>query len=323
MRYLLEGGVQRSGERVRITGQLIDASSGAHLWAERYDRELKDIFAVQDDVTRRIVAVLQMKLASNEAERFGHVGTVSIEAHDALLRGLERFWVYTQESTGEALALFAKAVELDPRYAFAHAWLARTLAFQWIFFWDPRDEILERAFEHARTAVDFDPQMPFAYSVLGWVQLWRKQGEASIAAGWRAVALDPNNADAHLFLSMTLMAAGRGEEALHYIEKGMRLNPHPSTFYQLALGQCYFVMEEYDKAIAAYKRGAELTDAFIPNHFWLCVIYTLLERPDEARIEREKILALTAEHRPVIQEIWLDEDLRLRMLGLMQLAGLA
>ncbi len=322
VRYLLEGSVQRSGKQVRITAQLVDSKTCAHLWAEHYDRELKEIFAVQDDVTRRIVAVLQVKLAGDEAERFGHEGTVSIEAHDALLRGLERFWVYTQESVGEALALFAKAVELDPRYAFAHAWLARTLAFQWIFLWDARAETLERAFEHARMAVDLDPQMPFAYSVLGWVQLWRKQGEASIAAGWRAVALDPNNADAHLFLSMTLVAADRGEEALHCIEKGMRLNPHPSAFYQTALGLCYFVLEEYDKAIAAFKRGTELTDAFIPNHFWLYLTYTLLVREEGAHLEREKVLTLSAGRRPVIQDIWLDEDLRLRVRGLTQLAGL-
>ncbi|MGH8744485.1 MAG: tetratricopeptide repeat protein [Burkholderiales bacterium] len=322
VRYLLEGSVQRSGMQVRITAQLVDNKTGSHLWAEHYDRELKEIFAVQDDVTRRIVAALKVKLAGDEAERFGHQGPANIEAHDVLLRGLERFWVYTRESAEEAQILFAKAIELDPRYAFAHAWLARTLAFKWIFFWDPSAEILERAFEHARMAVNLDPQMPFANSVLGWVQLWRKQEEASVAAGWRAVALDPNNADAHLFLSMTLVAAARGEEALHCIEKGMRLNPHPSAFYQLAQGLCYFVLEDYDKAIAAFKRGIELTDAFIPNHFWLYLTYTLLDREEGARFEREKVLALSDSRRPVIQDMWLDEDMRLRVHGLMHLAGL-
>ena len=322
VRFLLEGSVQRSGRQVRITAQLVDSKTGAHLWAEHYDRELKEIFAVQDDVTRRIVAVLQVKLAGDEAERIGHEGTVSTEAHDALLRGLERFWVYTQESVEEARALFAKAIELDPRYAFAHVWLARTLAIQWIFLWDARAETLERAFEHARMAVDLDPQMPFAYSVLGWVQLWRKQEEASIAAGLRAVALDPNNADAHLFLSMTLAAAARAEEGLHYIEKGIRLNPHPSAFYQLSLGLCYFVLEEYDKAIAAFKRGTGLTDVFIPNHFWLCLTYTLLGREEDAGVERDKVLTLSGGRKPVVQEIGLDEDLDLRIRGLTQLAGL-
>lgn len=323
VRYLLEGSVQRSGEWMRITAQLIDAVSGAHVWAERYDRELKDIFALQDDVTRRIATVLQVKLADNTADHFGHEGTANVKAHDALLRGLERFWAYTRESTKVARMHFANAVRLDPGYAAAHAWLARTLVFQWIFLWDPRDEVLEQAFEHARTAVDLDPKHPYAYSILGWVQCWRKQGEASIAAGRRAVALDPNNADAYLFLAATLAAAGRGAEALHYIETGMRLNPHPSAFYQTVLGFSYLVLEEYDKAIAAYWRGTEVTDAFIPNHVWLCVLYTLLDREDVASIEREKVLALSGGRKPAVQIIWLDEKLRSRMDDLMQRAGLA
>jgi TolB-like protein len=322
VRYLLEGGVQRAGDRVRISAQLIDTTSGAHLWAERYDRELKDIFAVQDDVTRRIVAVLQVKLAGSEAERLGHEGTGSIEAHDALLRGLERFWVYTADTVEQARVLFAKALELDPGYAFAHAWLARTLAYQWLSLWDPREETLEQAYEHARMAVDLDPNMPYAHSALGWVQLWRKQEEAAIAAGRRAVALDPNNADAHLFLSVTLSAAGRGEEALPHIQKGMRLNPYPSSFYQSALGFCYFVLNDFDKAIAACRRGVELSEAFMPNHFWLCATYTQLNRHEEALVEREKMLALTGGRKPVIRSIWLNEGLRQRMQGLKQVADL-
>jgi adenylate cyclase len=321
VRYLLEGSVQRSGEWVRITAQLIDAVSGAHVWAERYDRELKDIFALQDDVTRRIATVLQVKLAGDEAERFGHEGTVSVEAHDALLRGLGRFWVYSRESVEEAKVHFSNAVKLAPGYAAAHAWLARTLVLQWIFLWDPREEMLEQAFEHARTAVDLDSQHPLAYSMLGWVQCWRRQGEASIAAGRQAVALDPNNADAYIFLAITLAVSDRGAEGLRYAETGMRLNPHPSAFNQLALGYCYIVQERYDEAIAAFRRGIEVSDAFIPNHVWLCVTYTLLGRDDKARFHHEKVLAHTGGHKTVLQVIWLDERLRLRMADLMQRAG--
>jgi adenylate cyclase len=322
VRYLLEGSVQRAQERVRITAKLIDAASGAHLWAERYDRDLKDIFAVQDDVTRRIIAVLQVRLAGAEAERFGHEGTASIEAHDALLRGLERFWLYTQKAAEEARAWFAKAVEHDRGYAAAHAWLARALAYQWIMLWSSDPATLEQAFEHARTAVRLDDRLPFAHSALGWVQLWRKEKEASIGEGWRAVALDPNNAEAHVLLSVTLSAAGRAEEALHYVGKAIRLNPRPSAFYQFTLGLCHYVLEEYDRAIAALKRSAELAEAFIPAHLLLCGIYTLLERDEEARGERETLLALSGGRKPAVRSIWLDEELELRYQGLLQLAGL-
>jgi tetratricopeptide (TPR) repeat protein len=158
--------------------------------------------------------------------------------------------------------------------------------------------------------------------VLCWVQLWRKQGEAAIAAGWRAVHLDPNNADAYLFLAYALAASGRGEEALHNIVKGMRLNPHPSAVYHTALCLCYIALEEYDLAIAACKRGIEVTDVFVPNHFLVCLIYTLLGRDKEARVERDKLMELTGGRTPVIQLVWLEEDLRFRMDGLARLAGL-
>jgi len=323
VRFLVEGSVQRSGSQVRITAQLIDASTGAHLWAERYDRELKDIFALQDDVTQHIVAVLQVRLGSDDQKRASHQGTASLEAHDHVLHGLERFWTYEREPVEESSALFAKAVELDPGYAFAHAWLARVLTFCWAMLWDSREETLTRAFDHARMAVDLAPQLPYAHAVLCWLQIWRKQSEAAIAAGWRAVTLDPNNADAHFFLSIAFSTAARGEEALHHISKALRLNPHPSALYQWGLGMCYFVLEEYDQAIAACRRGVELKDAFISNHFWLCVTYTLLGRDEEARIEREKALTLSGGHKPVVRGIWVEEDLRLRMRGLALLAGLA
>ncbi len=178
------------------------------------------------------------------------------------------------------------------------------------------------AFEHARAATDLAPQMPYGHAVLCWVELWRKRGEDSIAAGWRAVAMDPNSADAHLFLSLSLSAAGRGEEALHCIEKGMRLDPHPSAFYQYALGQCYFVLEDYEKAVEPLKRGVELRRSFVPNLYLLCLVYTLLGRDDEARLVREEVLVLTGGRTAAVRSMWVDEDLRLRWEGLAHLAGL-
>jgi len=322
VQYLLEGSVQRSGERVRITTQLVDTMTRAHIWAERYDRSLEDIFAVQDDVIQRVVAVLQVKLTGAEKIHHGSDRSMNIAAHDCLLRGLERFWVYTQESVEEACTQFKRAVELDPGYAAGHAWLVRALMFQWIMLWKPESAVLESAYEHARMAVDLDEHQPYGHSVLCWVQLWREQKEASIAAGWRAVALDPNNADAYLFLSVALSAAGRGEEALHNIEKGIRLNPHPSTFYQFALGQCYYVLGDYDRAISAFKSGVKLKYEFLPNHLYLCLIYTLLEREEEARVEHDALLVLTGGHRQITQPIWLDEKLLKQDQLLRQRAGL-
>ncbi len=324
VRYLLEGSVRKAGTRVRISAQLADAASGAHVWAERYDREIEDIFAVQDEVTQRIISVLQVKLPLGEAPwpRSAEVG--NIEAYDALLRGLERFWLFTRESTEDARIHFTRAIELEPSYAAGHAWLARALVFRWIMTWDPTCQTLERAYEHARLSVDLDSGLPLAHSVLGWVQLWRRQADSSIAAGLRAVSLDPNNADAYLFLSYALVAVGRADESLRYIEKGIRLNPHPSAVYQTALGLSYFALEEYDKAIAAFRRGIEVTDVFIPNHYYLCIIYTLLDRDAEARNERDKLLTLSGHRPPVTQTtFWVDEALSRRQHDLARRAGLA
>ena len=283
VRYLLEGSVQRSGEWVRIMVQLIDVVSGAHVWAERYDRELKDIFTLQDDVTRRIATVLQVKLAKNEIDYFGHEGTTSLEAHDALLRGLERFWIFTQESTEEARVHFTNAVEIDLGYSSAHAWLARTLVFQWVFLWDTQEEILELALKHVQEALNIDPQNSFAHAVFCRVQCCRKQGEASVIAGRRAVELDPNYADAYLFLAMTLVAQCRGEEALRYIKTGMQLNPHPSAVYQLVLGFCYFVLEEYDEAIAAFRRSSGVRTSLVCTILWQLVSFAASSSACSAR----------------------------------------
>jgi Flp pilus assembly protein TadD len=158
--------------------------------------------------------------------------------------------------------------------------------------------------------------------MLGWVQCWRKQGVAAIAAGRRAVALDPNNAEAYIFLAITLAVSDRAAEGKRYVETGMRLNPHPSAFNQLALGFCQYVLGEYDAAVLTFRRGIAVSDVFIPNHVWLCVTYTVLGRNDEARFHHEKVLALTGGRKPVLQVIWLDEALRSRINVMMQRAGL-
>lgn len=307
VRYLVEGSVRRVGHRVRIAAHLIDSASGAHLWADRYDRDLKNILAVQDEVARRIVESLQVKLVGIEADRLGHEGTSSLEAHDLLLRGRERLWHYSREVTAEAHAFFAKAVALDPDYAAAHAWLARTTVFQWVMYWTGEDS-LEVAYECANAAVSLDDNLPLGHAVLGWVQMWRKRSNEALSAGRHAVALDPNNADAQLFLSITLSALGRGRESLNYIRNAIRLNPHPSALYLMALGTSYYVLGQFDEAIEAHQRGVELQPRFAPNHQRLAITYLRLEREEEALAAWRTHLSLT-NGRP-LRTIWIEETLR-------------
>lgn len=289
VRYLLVGSVRKAAGRVRISAQLVDAHTGGDIWAERYDRDATDIFAVQDNVAKCIVEALQLKLSTFERERLGRGGTQNVEAHDALLRGLSEYWHFTPEGCAAAQACFRQSLELDPAYAAAHAWLARSHVFEYSMGWNMQEaETLEPALVHAKRAVELDDFLPLAHAMLCWVQLWRRNPDIAIEEGRRACALNPNDADAHLFLSFTLSAAGYGEEALRHIDQGMRLNPHPSSAYLLALGQAYISLEDYESAFAAFRKGIEINPRFVANHTYLAAYYAFLGRMDEAAAAAEE-----------------------------------
>jgi adenylate cyclase len=288
VRYLLVGSVRKAAGQVRISAQLVDAQTGGDIWAERYDRDAADIFAVQDDVANCIVEALQLRLTAFERERLGRGGTQSVEAHDALLRGLSEYWHFTPEGCAAAQACFRQSLELDPAYAPAHAWLARSYIFEYSLGWNVHEaQTLEPALVHAKRAVELDDFLPLAHAMLCWVELWLRNVDIAIKEGRRACALDPNDADAHLFLSFTLSAAGCGEEALHHIDQGMRLNPHPSAVYLLALGQAHISLEDYESAFAAFRKGIEINPLFVANHTYLAAYYAFLGREDEAAAAAE------------------------------------
>ncbi len=323
VKYLLEGSVQLSSERVRVTVKLIEANTEAYVWADRYESNLQEIFALHDEIALSIVKVLQVKLSPTEADLFGHEGTECIEAHDALLRGMACHWKYSPKFIAEARVHFTRAVALDPNYASAQAWLARTLLFQWIMKWDLDTHIREQAFEHAQKAVALNNHLPFALCMLGWAHLWYKHMDLSISACREAVALDPNNFEAHMFLSMTLSSAGFGAEALYYIEKAQRINPHSSPFYEFALGQAHYVLKNYDKAIAAFKRGCALNETFPPNYVYLCTTYALLGMEEEMRASREIFLSIMGGDKSrVLEPPWTNEELANTYEHLIQIAGL-
>ena len=323
VKYLLEGSVQRDENRLRVTVHLLEASSGGHLWSERYENDLQEIFPLQDKIVLSIVKALQIKLAGAEAELFGQEGTDSIGAHDALLRGIECHWKYSPKFIAEARKHFAKSVELDPDYPAANAWLARTMLFQWIMRWDQEAGLRARAYKHAKRAAELNERLPYTLAILGWTYLWDKQRDSSIATCRQAVGLDPNNSEAHVFLSQCLTAAGYGEEALYYVEKARRINPKSSPFYEFALGQAYYVLEEYDNAIAAFKRGTELSDTFPANHIYLCTTYALLGKEEEMCASRNAYFSILGGDRSLLPIYsWTDEALAASYEHLIDVAGL-
>jgi len=286
VRYLIEGSVHTEKERTRISANLIDTASDHSLWAERYERNIRDIFSVQDEVSRSIVQALRVKLTPSESIRIGQQGTRNSDAHHELLRGLERYWLYTREACAEAQDHFLRATLLDPDYATAHAWLARSHVLQSSLNWAPDSKsAIEVAVGHARRAIALDDRLPLAHSILGWALLESSDGESAVVAGRKACALDPNSAEAKLYLSCILASTGRGEEALHNIETAMLLQPHPSSCYFDVLGCSHLALGNYDRAIAAFERGIEINPSFMLCHYQLAVTYGVCGRPDEAKAE--------------------------------------
>jgi tetratricopeptide (TPR) repeat protein len=206
-----------------------------------------------------------------------------VEAENALLTGLERFWHYTREACAEAQHSFGKAVELDPHYAPAHAWLARTYVWQSCMNWSPF--AIEPALEHACRAIEIDTRSVLGHSILGKVRLYLKDGESAIADAARACALDPNSAEAKLFLSFILAATGHGTEALHTIKAAMLLQPHSSSYYYETLGLSHFALGDYDRAIEAFLLGIEMNPSYMPCHYELAITYGVRRQSEEAQAE--------------------------------------
>jgi adenylate cyclase len=283
VRYVLEGGVQRAGSRVRITAQLVDATTGYHLWAERYDRELNDIFAVQDEVTQQIVRAMAVKLTETEKVRISRAPTGVLEAYDLVLRGHEERKQTTREGNAEARRLFVKALDLDPGYASAYAGLSWTHLQSWQFLWSTDRESLERARELGERAIALDSTLADAYHLLGQIYLWRKEHDRAIAQAERAVALAPNDADGYETLAEILGWSGRAEESVRLIRHAMRLNPRYPFFYLWTLGHAYYLLERRQEALDAFGKIVQLNPNFVPAHAYRAVLLSELGRMKEAR----------------------------------------
>jgi adenylate cyclase len=291
VRYVLEGSVRKAGARVRITAQLIDAATGHHLWAERFDRDLADIFEVQDEVTSRIVATLAGKLAESERRRARSGQTENLEAYDCVLRGRELWERFTPEANREARRLYEKAIELDPEYARAYASLAWTYLVEHSERWaGPDERPLERALELARRGVAVNPASHSNHLALGQVSLSAGLHDEALEALQTAIALNPNDADGYAFLARGLSFAGRADEGIELIEKAQRLNPAAPRWYAWNLGIALYLARRYDDAVAALRKARPLGDV---AYRWLAAAYGQLGREEDARAAVAEYLKLT------------------------------
>ena len=293
VRYVLEGSVRKVGKHVRINAQLIDAPTGGHVWAERYDRELEDVFALQDEITREIVTALNVKLTHQELERVAICHTNHVEAFDCFLRGLAYYRRYTAETTSQARALWERAIELDPTYADAYAYIGHSYLLEMILQWSAQPgAALEHAFTQAQHALALDTTLSLPHMVLGSVYVYRRQYAKAITAGEQAVALGPNFAPASLVLGETLALAGRAQEAIEVTQKALRLDPHYSVVYLHDLGLAYLFARQYDKAITAFQETLSRDPHFWWAHVNLASSYGLSGQEEAARAEVAAALKL-------------------------------
>jgi adenylate cyclase len=322
VKYVLEGGVQKAASQLRVTAQLVDATTGAELWAERYDRPPQDIFSVQDELVRRIVTTMGLQLVLWEEtglQRFR--GTDNLEAYDYDLRGWEYFFMVTREGYPKAREMWEKAIELDPKYAEAYAGVGLTYYFEALYQWSGGSQALDNAYQMAQKAITLNDSAPWAYMLLGNLDLTKRHYDQAMSEGQRAVSLAPNLADGYFWLARILTFSGRPAESIVAAEKGMRLNPRHPEYYLMQVGIAYLSMGRFKEARSIF----EETYAKAPNqpsgYMFKAIADVEMGRNDDARAEGAEILRLSPHYSlatwqqdyplkdPALQERW-RTDLR-------------
>ena len=293
VKYVLEGSVRKSGDKVRITAQLVDAQTGHHLWAERYDRELKDIFAIQDEITKKIITSVHVKLTEGEQGRLYAKGTANL---DAYLKASEASW-YSRQGTREGLLkakkLAEEAIDLDPKYPAAYSTLGMFYGVSiWYGMSESPTESLKRAIELSQKAIALDESFAPAHVGLGYWLTMARQYDKAITEGKRAMALEPGSADVLQNYAMILTYAGRFEEAIPLFREAFRLNPMPPNNYYRHFG---FILREaghYDEAIAIFKKAIDRGPDDQLAHIGMAVTLTYAGRMDEARAAAKECLRI-------------------------------
>jgi adenylate cyclase len=294
VRYVLEGSVRRGGERIRVTGQLIDGETGNHLWAERYDRVLEDIFAVQDEVTEAIVAAIAPEIGDVERARAQRKPLENLDAWGLYQRGLSAYYSSTEVGLGSAIEEFDQVNEIDPNFASAFA-MAAAARWRYVMHFEPdnRGEYLSQALEKAYEAITLDPRDPLGLYHAGHVHSMLGEHDVAISKSEEAIALNPNDALSRYFLGSALHAAGRSEDAIPHIDHAMRLSPHDVWLTGMLTSRAFvlFDLERYDEAFGWAQRAR-----LAPNPrsmtfaIWTAVLMKL-GRQEEARAALKDLLA--------------------------------
>ena len=309
VRYILEGSVRRAGNRVRITAQLIDASTSNHVWADRYDGDLTDIFALQDEITRKVVTAIEPRLLEAEGVRALTRAPADLDAWELVARATSIFSRMTRADSEAAIALYREAVKQHKAYAPAHSMLAFALLMSGFIGWTSRTANLKEAADLAVRAAELDGSDPWAHLALGQLATMRRQTDAAVHAFHRALELNPNFAAAHGFLGYALALDGQSEPALEHLTQALTLSPHDpqNIVFMIGVGQAHYQARRYDDAVKHTQNALQQR----PEHFGalrqLSASLAQAGRLEEARATLERLKQLQTD----ASLAWVNENLPL------------
>ena len=293
VQYVLEGSVQRSANRVRITAQLIDALTGHHIWAERYDRDLKDIFALQDEITINILRAMQVKITEGEQALHRDKGIRNLNCYLKLLEGKNYSNRFDIEGNNLARRMGEEALVMCPESSSGYQLLAAThMMDYWLGSGKSPRESIEKAIELARKAISLDDAYAHPHGLLSFLYSIKREYAKALAEGERAVALDPNGADVYAWYAMSLTFAERPEEAIPLFQKAIRLNPFGPAWYFFNLGSALLITERYEEAVSAFKKALQRSPDNLLAHVLLATTYSRMGRDKEARAEVAEVLRI-------------------------------
>lgn len=294
VKFVLKGSVRQSRDELRVNAQLVDTTSGFNVWAERYDRRVADVFAVQDDVTKNIVQALALNLTQQEKQRLAKQATANLQAYDYFQEGQRLFKINTREDNQQAHEMYRKAIETDPSYGRAYGAMAVVLVINYRRDWtDNPVETLDRALELAKKAVALDDSTPQTWWALGFAYVARKDFVQAEQAAMKSIEVAPNYADGYGLLALINSFVGKPEKAIEFNDKGVTLNPYFSFEYLITYGLAYYTLGQYTKAVEVLEQAQTRNANNVVVKYLLCASYVRLGRLDDAQWVVDELQFLT------------------------------
>jgi len=293
VKYILEGSVQRAGDRVRITAQLIDATTDYHMWSDSYDRDLSDIFALQDEIALKLMGVMSVNLTFGEQARLWDGGTTNIQAYDMHMRGNDCFFRNNRKDNKQAQQFYQNAIHIDKEYVSPYTMLGFTHTLDLLYRWSESPiRSIEQAETYADKALTLNDSYDIAHMLLGWIYLFKRQHDEAIKEGERAVELNPNGAEAYANLAFILIYSDRTELGIKFLKWAFRLNPLPPFHFYIFLAIAHRNNGEYEKAIELAEQSIRGNPDQLTPYLTLASAYSSLNRAEEARKVVEEALRI-------------------------------